>query len=277
MDSLFGIIDARAQKKIDTSPLIKSLPCNVSEVLENGLVKVKTLSDGIEYSLSNLSGSPVAVGENVFVYYKGNTLSSRTGYIGAADFKSSTNTVIGTARLTTLTNAEKNISKIEFTAYQPKVMLVVNAICDNGDNSLVKNCRFGIYVDGVLQLYRPQCSVLPNGSYHMSFVLPYSVSVGNHTITITGVGESISISALTAFVFGYVNEREGGYDPTYEEDYIWVSNNNKAELLLYIGDSTSPEVAETLNDDEVKTLSCTSFNYSDIRAVYIPDGIERIE
>jgi hypothetical protein len=111
----------------------------------------------------------------------------------------------------------------------------------------------------------------------MSFVLPYNVSVGNHAITITGVGESISISALTAFVFGYVNEREGGYDPTYEEDYIWVSNNNEAEVLLYIGDSTSPEVAEILNDDEVKTLSCTSFNYSDIRAVYIPDGIERIE
>lgn len=277
MDSLFGIIDARAQKKIDTSPLIKSLPCNVVEVLENGLVKVKTLSDGIEYNLPNLSGVPVSVGENVFVYYKGNTLSSRTGYIGATDFKSSTNSVIGTARLTTLTNAEKIISKIEFTAYQPKVMLVVNAICDNSDNSLVKNCRFGIYVDEVLQLYRPQCSVLPDGSYHMSFVLPYSVSVGNHTINITGVGESISISGLMAFVFGYVNEKEGGYDPTYEEDYIWDIYNNEANILLYIGSSTSPEVADVLDDADVKTLSCTSFNYADIRAAYIPDGVETIE
>lgn len=276
MDSLLNIIDNRAQKKVETMPLIKTIPTLVVEVLENNMVTVQLLSEPMEYTVPNLCGSPVAVGEAVQLYYKGTVISDRSAYIGASSFKPSTNFVMANLKVGSLSNSERKIAEINFTAYYSKVSLVFNGVCENS-SEYQKTGRLSIYLDDVIQPYRPQFTVVANGSYHLAFTLPYDVAIGEHKLTVKAIGIDLSLSAICAYITGYVNIYIPDYEPTDEDDYVWGTNDDGAEVYLYVGNSPSPEVIDELDGNSVNTLTCTSFNYSNVVAVYIPDGIERIE
>lgn len=276
MNDLFKIIDNRALKQIDNVPLVKSILCSVVEVLENNMVKVKLLSEDIEYTIPNLCGSPVTIDEVVYLYYKGNVISDRSAYIGAAKFKPSTNYVMGNGVIGALSNAEKTIANLAFLTYHSKASFIFNVICENGSNE-TRTVRLAIYVDNELQSFRPKFSIVAEGSYTFSITFPLDLTLGNHNISVTAIGESVTVTSIRAYAMGYVNEKIIHYEPTNEEDYIWGLNQTGADVYLFIGDSPSPEVLAQLDDNDVNTLSCTAFNYADIEAVYIPEGIERIE
>lgn len=276
MNDLFKIVDNRALKQINNAPVVKSIPCSVVDVLENNMIKVKLLSEDIEYTVPNLCGSPVTIDEIVRLYYKGNTITDTSAYIGAAKFKPSTNFVMGNGVSGNLTNTEKPIFNLSFLTYHSKASFIFNAICENVSNES-RTVRLAIYVDDVLQSFRPRFSIVAEGSYTISITIPLDLTLGNHNISVTAIGESVAITNICAYATGYVNERVIHYDPTNPEDYIWGLNQTGAEVHLYVGNSSSPEVIGTLDGNNVNTLTCTSFNYSNIEAVYIPEGIERIE
>lgn len=276
MNDLFKIIDNRALKQIDNVPLVKSIPCSVVEVLENNMVKVKLLSEDIEYTIPNLCGSPVTINEVVYLYYKGNVISDRSAYIGAAKFKPSTNFVMGNGAIGALSTEERAIANVSFLTYHSNASFVFNAVCENGSNE-TRTVRLTIYIDNELQSFKPRFSIVAEGSYTISVTLPLNLTLGNHNIVVKAIGNSVSVASIRTYVTGYVNEKIIHYEPTNEEDYIWGLNQTGADVYLFIGDSPSPEVLAQLDNNDVNTLSCTAFNYADIEAVYIPEGIERIE
>lgn len=67
---------------------------------------------------------------------------------------------------------------------------------------------------------------------------------------------------------------EPPYTPTTEDDYIVDDDSN---ILYYIGSAINPEVPNELNDLPVKKLYSTAFDYSNVRSVYIPEGVEEIQ
>ena len=91
------------------------------------------------------------------------------------------------------------------------------------------------------------------------------------------MGAGVTIANVIAYAYGYVNEKISDFDPTHEEDYVWGTNSDGAEVYMYKGNSLNPEVIDELDGNTVDTLTLTSFNYSKVRSVYIPDGVTRIE
>ena len=77
------------------------------------------------------------------------------------------------------------------------------------------------------------------------------------------------------FVYGFNIETTTIFDPTTDSDYIYDTNNTS--IIYYIGNSNSPQIPTTLQDTNVTKIYATGFNYSNIEAVYIPEGITEIE
>lgn len=280
VDSLFNFIDGRIDKHLANTLYINAIPCSVSEVLSNGLVKVKAISNGAVYTVPNHCGSAVGVGENVQLFYRGNMLSNKTGYIGAALYKpegSGTMSYIGGSKSAGgLLPVERIVSKIDFKNNGDSVIVGFNATI-YGDNQTKGNGSIKVYLDGELQDFVSKFTV-GSGDYEtISFTLPMSPNKESHTITFMGVGENASLSDIASYVYGAVEETTPSYDPTSESDYIYYVTDNKTNIAYYIGQSQYPEIPITLNNVAVDKLDCTSFNYANVKAVYIPDGVTEIE
>lgn len=276
MDSLFGIIDARAQKKIDTAPIIKTLRGTVVEIFTNNKVKVQLLDNDIQYIVPNLSGSPVIIGEVVNLYYKGNVITETTAWVGAAKYKSPSNIITGSGILGELLTAKRRIFKIRFSNEDSKVVFVLNAniqgsSADNGTG------RLYVSIDGVEESYKPFFGVAQSSYENVSLSLPLNIDIGNHILTVEATGQYATLIGITGYVFGYVSEYVTPYTPTSDEDYIWNDDEDGVNVLMYIGDTTSPEMPDMINGENVKRLTVTAFNYSNVEGVFIPDGIEQIE
>lgn len=276
MDALFSLIDERVQKGIKSTSFVKSVPAKVIDLLENGLIQVELISNGSIYDVPNWSGSPVGINDIVQLHFKSNVLSAQTAYIGAAPFRAGTSYVMATVHTGDLSSSEKKIADMKVVVYHPNVLVVLNAMCENNNNSEYTG-RVALYIDGTLQTYRPQFTITANGTYHMSFMLPYQLSLGEHEIKITATGTGVTITNVIAYAYGYVNDKLSDFDPTDENDYVWGTNATGAEVYMYKGNSLNPEVIDELDGNAVNTLTCTSFNYSNIRSAYIPDGVTKIE
>lgn len=77
------------------------------------------------------------------------------------------------------------------------------------------------------------------------------------------------------YVYGSNIEKTTIFDPTTDADYIYDADNNA--IVYYIGTSSNPQIPQVIQNTEVKKLYSTAFNYSNVDAVYIPEGIEEIE
>lgn len=128
-------------------------------------------------------------------------------------------------------------------------------------------------MDDVAQSYSPIVSTITSGYVHCSFMLPFNLIQGEHYIEIKASGANATLTSIKAYVYGYVESAEPPYTPTTEDDYIY----DGADVLYYIGSEKYIETPTTLNDVDVTTFEATSFNLSNVKAVYIPEGLERIE
>lgn len=82
MDSLYELIDSRI-KKVQDDTALHSVPCTITEIYNDGYIKVKPAGSAVEYKALNYTAMGVRKGDNVILYYTGNVLSNN-GYIGAA-------------------------------------------------------------------------------------------------------------------------------------------------------------------------------------------------
>lgn len=87
----------------------------------------------------------------------------------------------------------------------------------------------------------------------------------------TELGDAMSLNDLNTQYAGVIY-----YDPTDENDYIYITDSESATILFYIGDKVNISIPETLDDKPVKRIESTAFNYSSVKNVYIPDGVEEI-
>lgn len=275
MDNLFSLIDERIEKRLYSSVYIKALPCTVLEVYENELVKVQLSSNESIYTVPNFSGSPVEVGESVQLFCKSNAVSDKTSYIGASLNKGGASlyatAINGNVFTGALFTTARKIAGISFVAHKPTVLLGFNAVVQ-GD-ATAGSGTITIHVDDVAQSYSPIVSTIASGYVHCSFVLPLTLTADTHYIEIKASGANATLTSIKAYVYGYVESAEPPYTPTTEDDYIY----DGADVLYYIGSEKYIETPTTLNDVDVTTFEATSFNLSNVKAVYIPEGLERIE
>lgn len=82
MDSLYELIDSRIKKAQDNTTL-HSVPCTITEIYNDGYIKVQPVGSEVEYKALNYTAMGIRKGDNVILYYRGNVLSNN-GYIGAA-------------------------------------------------------------------------------------------------------------------------------------------------------------------------------------------------
>lgn len=277
MEAIFALIDERISKYLSNSPYIVALPCVVKELKDNGFVEVELVSNKARYTVPNWSGSNVEVGENVQLFYRGAILSEQSAYVGASENKGGAGTfVTGESYVGTLPSDDFCVAMIAFKNTNESILLAFNAVIQDGTNSTV-NCTFKVYVDEQLQSYSPVISTITGGYNHISFVMPLYLAKDSHTIRIFANGEGAIITAVESSVWGIVETTEHPYEPTSENDYIYHTTDDMSGTIYYIGESLYPIVPDTFNTKPLKSIECTTFNYSDVQAVYIPDGVERIE
>lgn len=89
MDALNELIKAGAEKVINKSSCLFSVPCIIVSALGNQMYRVKLVTSDAQYNVMNYSGADLQVGESAQLYYRNNIISEQTAYIGAACTKSS--------------------------------------------------------------------------------------------------------------------------------------------------------------------------------------------
>lgn len=276
MDSLLTLIDSRIAQSERNDMSIKSVPCRVEEILDNGYVKIKAIPTGAEYELLNKSGTSVSVGESVQVYYCG-VLNSKSAYVGAAigkESESPLNMVVGETQLIEIFDSELVIATCDVSAKKDTVGIMYFNITlwgINGGNTLFE---FVINDETILTL-----TVTTHiGEYvSQSFSIPTQFENGDSSVQIKAKGDGlIAVSDLKICGHG-IEEAEPHYDPTTDTDYVYETETEQTNVIYYIGKSLHPSVPLVINNQPVKILRGTAFNYSNITTVYIPEGVEEIE
>lgn len=84
MDALNELIKAGAEKVINKSSCLFSVPCIIVSALGNQMYRVKLVTSDAQYNVMNYSGADLQVGESAQLYYRNNIISEQTAYIGAS-------------------------------------------------------------------------------------------------------------------------------------------------------------------------------------------------
>lgn len=272
MNQLIELIDERIKKN---NSGIKTLPCVVLELKDNEYVKVATLLDGSIYTVQNQSGSDVEIGETVQLAYTG-MLSNSSGYIIASKNKSSGKKYINipmNAYTGALFSVNRTISSVGIKTFET-TDCVLNYNC-NTFSSSNGEIEFEIEIDDVSKSFKPKISSNANYYNNVSFSIPITLSAAEHSIKVLAKGDG-SIAAIEAFVGGHGLEVCDYYDDTGDNDYIFITQNNKSDVIYYIGNSNCPRMPVALNNADINKLYSTAFNYSSVELVYVPEGITEI-
>lgn len=278
LDNLFTLVDERISKYLANSPFVVAVPCVVQELFNNEMVRVKLTANGTEFTVPNWSGSKLAIGESVQLFYKGNILSERTAYIGASLNKDggngniSFNSVEGEIATGGLSNSEELLSYMTVANFSNSVIMSVN-LTFQGDSSNAGNGTISVYVDETEQTYTPIFNVGANGYETLSFSLPLNLAIGSHYIEVKGTGEYADLISGCVFAYGDIDE----YNSTDESDYYYTIENSVATITKYIGGSICPRIPTTLDGATVTTIDFGAFSDTGVRNVYIPEGIEEIK
>lgn len=200
MGALEQLIQNEVDKRLAKSTLISSVPCRVVAVLGNEVYTVELVTSKSRFDLVNYSGSPLNVGESVQVYYRGDTLTTKSAYIGASLTKGGGGSkdiyVIGTKNVGDLGNALKTIAEISVKALEDTtITLSFNANIYDGTFIL----KFYINAEQYDYVVKGQ-SIL--GAYdNCQVVLPISLKTGESSIKIKATGSG-SIDDINVFVWG---------------------------------------------------------------------------
>lgn len=274
MENLFTLIDERVKKVMSSSAFISSTPCEVTDIYENEMVRVKLLSNGTEYTVPNWSGSRLNVGEIASLFYRG-TISADTCYVGASLNKDANTNgyVYGEAYLGELQDESRNIAVIDFYNSSENILLGFDAVIQ-GDSETVSNGIISIYIDGALKRYKPIFTTVLDGYTHCSFTLPYSISNDIHTIEIKCECENAVLVDIESYVWGSVRLP---IEPTDENDYIYRIDDNSVYIIKYIGTKRYIQTPLTLEGVPVKIIGKSAFMETNVKMVVIQEGIEEIE
>lgn len=276
MDSLFQLIQSGIEQTVSKQNVLRSVPCKVVEVLNNG-VKVQLLSDETEYTVANYSGSEINVGEVVQLYYRGNYILQHTAYIGASENKGGIakfNCIKGTYQTGEIFDTDRTIATIGYTVKNDlPVFLQCNFVVYDNIEGM---CNLKIYINGELYYFEPKQTIIYGHATTISFSVPIFDNIANNVIEIKAYGIGNVLSA-DCFVYGFDIALYEPYTPTTDSDYIYTTHDGVTDVIYYVGDATKPSIPTTINNAPTNKLYATSFNYSDVEMVYIPEGIEEIE
>lgn len=279
MDNLFKLVDERVGKYMANVPYIIAVPCVVTELLGNEMVKVRVVANDAILTIPNWSGSSVTVGESAQLFYRGNTLTERNSYLGATINKASASAstyVQAEVATGSLLITDRKIAGISFGNTAENILLIFNAVVQ-GDISHQGNGTIKIFVDDEQLAYSPLVSTIISGNIHVSFTLPLTLSIGTHNIVIKGSGNYATLTSINACVWGAVAPAEPPFEPTGDDDYLFTTDSNNSYVQYYVGDSQYPSMPVKLDDLNIKTIEATAFNHTDVKSVYIPEGIQIIE
>ena len=203
MGALEQLIQNEIDKRLAKSTLISSVPCKVVTSLDNEVYTVELITSKSRFDLVNYSGSPLSVGENVQVYYRGDTLTSQSGYIGASLTKGGDGGkdvyILGTKTLGSLTTAEKTFCNVAVKALkQTTITLGFNA---NILGLTGGDYVFKFYVDSTQYDYVVKGNDAAGKYENCHVILPISLDVGEHIIEINGSGSG-TVEDVKAFVSG---------------------------------------------------------------------------
>lgn len=277
MGALEELIQREIDKRLVKSALISTVPCRVIEELENETYMVQLITNKSRYTLVNYSGSPLTIGENVQVFYRGDIITPQSAYIGASLTKDNGIGYIYGDNTTNISlNERVMVSEIIFDNKKETIAnIVFNAVV--GSNEL-GDYAFEIYVDDIKQDFDLIGTVVENTFSPCSFVVPVEISeIGTHTVRIYGEGTG-SIARIKSYVFGQnIFEHIIPIEPTSEEDYIYYLTGNHSETIRYIGSYENIVMPTTLGEKPLTIVGMTTFNYGDVQGVTIPEGITKIE
>lgn len=199
MDSLIELIDNRIDKAFGKSSYVNSALGLVTNI-DGGSYLVRLITTGATYKIPNYSGSDVAIGQTVHVYWRGGFLSNQTAYIGATLSKqSNVEYIYGSKTTATLSTNDQTVMSFSFTAQTTStVTLTFNAQIESSENGTV---MFTIVVNDTALLYTPKQSVA-SGYAHCSFTLPVAIATtGTQSVVVKAKGVG-SIAQIESFIMG---------------------------------------------------------------------------
>lgn len=84
MGAFETLIKQETEKTVKDSACVFSAPARVISVESNQRYKVQLITNNVQYTLVNYSGSNLEVGESVQIFYRNNFISEQSAYIGAS-------------------------------------------------------------------------------------------------------------------------------------------------------------------------------------------------
>jgi len=195
MNDLFTLIDSRIKKSQDKS-LLKSTPCTVIGTDGNYYI-VQLISDDATYKVLNRSGSKVSIGDSATLFYNGNLINENNCYIGATNYKDE-NVFYGNAFTGSIANHNDSVFTQNIQANtQTNCTLMFNAVFLGGQGTLTLTLN----IDGQAHPFKSYAT-LHQGEYTtISFNVPFSLSVGSHTVSVYANGTG-SIENILGCVMG---------------------------------------------------------------------------
>lgn len=203
MGALEQLIQNEIDKRLAKSTLISSVPCRVVGILDDETYTVEVVTTKTRFNLINYSGSPLSIGESVQVYYRGDALTSKSGYIGASLTKGGDGGkdvyILGTKTLGSLTVTEKTFCNVAVKALkETTITLGFNA---NILGLTSGDYVFKFYVDSEQYDYVVKGNDVADKYENCNVILPISLTVGEHIVEINGSGSG-TVEDLKAFVSG---------------------------------------------------------------------------
>lgn len=278
-DKLLELIDLRVKQLDKISNNIKSLPCKVIAVNQDESAVVELFSTGARYTAYNYSGSPLNVGENVQMFYNGD-ISQGNKYIGASINKGDGG-VVPAINIVEGDYETGEIFETARTVCTINIECVADTCCTfffnaNLFGSEAGTATFSVYNGETRIGFSYKQSVNTSAYSVVSVTFPIVLSTGRHEITVQAEGVG-SLTDINSYVSGFDILHYDSYDDTSDEDYIFEEDTNTSNAVYYIGSSTAPKVPVQLGEKDLKTLRAVSFDNTDIRRIYISEGIETIE
>lgn len=221
-DSFIKVIESLNNKK-ENKESVLSVPCVVTEKLDNEMVKVRLVSNNATYTVPNRSGNDVTIGENVSLFYNGIIITESQAYIGAVLNKRSdkyytkpeTDNMLNGMSIEKMSKAEydslpvKNPNRVYFV-YNPdnSYDIYIGTIKINGEGGGYENLP--VHIKAKIQEYLDSESVVVNFSDGtLSDTIEFAVTspsqtYGSGTLTIKPREKCI----LLAFVVYYFADQD---------------------------------------------------------------------
>lgn len=276
MDDFISLVDERIKKSNTFKSYLKSIPCRVVAIDDEAHVTVETVDLKVKYVVPNFSGASLTIGENVKVAYT-TKLSNENAYIIGALTKvagSSLKSVEIDTNATVISSSLVTIGSVDIICDENTPLHIESTICIEGFETALTTIRY--YIDDEPLGFYTEDTVGQGIFRTIHANVGANVLSGSHTIDIKCSG-NCAVTRLSGTVWGNnIRLRELPYDPTSSDDYLYQIVDNQVTILQYIGASDSPSIPSTIEGYPVKIINSTAFNFTDVKRVLIPSGIEKV-